>query len=457
MIKKLRIWSWIVSAFIKKYAIGITIGTIAGVILVVYFDPILKMLPITNTQHIGRIGSFTLAQLPLDIQQQVSSGLTKINQKGDWVADVANTVNINQDGTQYTVTINPETTWNDGTPLTTADIELNIADVTIDRPDPQTITFTLQEAFAPFPTILSQPILRKTKMGFIRKKTEISGINEFSITDVETNGQYLKKVILSSGNSVKVYHFYPTEEDALVAFKLGHIDTIEGLSSAPMDQWSNVSIEKEPDPNRYLTLFFNTADPNLQDKTIRQMLAYATPKSTDDDRVISPISRNSWAYNPQVKPYLYNLDTAKEMLDKIVAANPNIELQITLTTTPAYVDIGQQIVDAWNQLGVTANLQIVSFPDTNEYQALLIGQQIPDDPDQYALWHSTQATNIAKYKSPKIDKLIEDGRKETDKDKRKQIYLDFQRFLVEDSPAVFLQELPNFTIARNGALSKKTN
>lgn len=452
MLKKIRIWYWIASSFIKKYAIGLTIGTIIGVIFVIYLDPILQMLPISQTEHIGRIGSYSLAQMPLDIQQQVSKGLTRINSKGEWVPDAAVSITPNQDGTQYTVTIKNDLFWPDGQPLSSTDIDLSIADVTISKPDTQTIIFALKEPFAPFPSILSQPILKKTKTGFIRKRTRIDGLNKFSISNVETSGQYLKKIILTADADTRVYHFFATEEEALIAFKLGQIDTIEGLSSSYLSDWPNVTVNQNELSNRYLALFFNTTDKNLQDKSLRQILAYATPKSLGEDRVISPISRQSWVYNPQVKPYIQNLETATAGLTKLKTSNPNLSLNLTLTTTPAYVETAQKIIDAWVQLGIQTNLKIVAFPDTNDYQILLIGQQIPDDPDQYLLWHSTQNTNISKYKNPKLDKLLEDGRKQINKEERKQIYQDFQRFLVEDCPAVFLQDLPLYNLSRSKTL-----
>ena len=52
---------------------------------------------------------------------------------------------------------------------------------------------------------------------------------------------------------------------------------------------------------------------------------------------------------------------------------------------------------------------------------------IPKDPDQYSLWHSTQtSTNISHLKNARIDKLLEDGRTELDQEIRKKIYLDFR-------------------------------
>jgi peptide/nickel transport system substrate-binding protein len=89
---------------------------------------------------------------------------------------------------------------------------------------------------------------------------------------------------------------------------------------------------------------------------------------------------------------------------------------------------------------------------------LLINQPIPIDPDQYTLWHSTQATNLTNNAvgensdenndNAKIDKLLEDGRQTLDPEDRRLIYLDFQRFLVEYTPAVFLYHPTSYTILR---------
>jgi hypothetical protein len=44
---------------------------------------------------------------------------------------------------------------------------------------------------------------------------------------------------------------------------------------------------------------------------------------------------------------------------------------------------------------------------------------------------------------------LEDGRKELNQEKRKIIYQDFQRFLIEDSPAAFIKNLHSYTINRS--------
>jgi len=99
-------------------------------------------------------------------------------------------------------------------------------------------------------------------------------------------------------------------------------------------------------------------------------------------------------------------------------------------------------------LGINLRIKISNFPDTNNFQLLLMGQSIPTDPDQYFMWHSTQATNFTRYKNTRIDSLLERGRQTIDTEERKSIYQEFQQFLLEDPPAVFLRYLERFSIAR---------
>ena len=184
-------------------------------------------------------------------------------------------------------------------------------------------------------------------------------------------------------------------------------------------------------------------------KGFRQALTYAIPdKPSDDKRTISPISPTSWAFNPQVKPYEFNLEDAKRLLEVEKEGNPNFNPNLELTTTLPYLTTAEHIKEQWLALGIPTTVKVATFiPDS--FQTLLIGQEIPPDPDQYSLWHSTQRTNLTRYNSPKIDKLLEDGRQIEDQKERTQIYQDFQRFLVEDSPAAFLFHLTTYTIERS--------
>ncbi len=197
-----------------------------------------------------------------------------------------------------------------------------------------------------------------------------------------------------------------------------------------------------------IVLLLNSQNDFLSEKNIRQALAYSIKKDFDN-RALGPISSDSWAFNSGIKEYQFNQQKAKNLLDKgLSETNLKHGPKLELVTPVAFLALAESIKKDWLEtLGLETEIKIAdTLP--SQFQALLVSQEIPPDPDQYYLWHSTQGRNLTGYRSPKIDKLLEDGRREFDTQKRKEIYFDFQRFLVEDSPAVFLYYPTRYQISR---------
>ena len=113
--------------------------------------------------------------------------------------------------------------------------------------------------------------------------------------------------------------------------------------------------------------------------------------------------------------------------------------------------LAEEIKTAWqNTLGFPVSITIENQINFDNYDTLLTYGAITNDPDQYLFWHSTQTnTNITKLNSPRIDKLLEEGRQTIDQIERKTIYQDFQTYLLEDSPAIFLYYPTVYTITRS--------
>lgn len=447
--KQLRFYYWLLSGFIKKHALVLLLAIGSGVAVSVGILMFGSRLPKLRTaEYVGRVGVYSLATLPRDIQRQVSRGLTSIDTSGKAVSDLAESWQVSEDGLRYEFRLYPDLVWQDGEQLKASDIEIAIADVSITSPDDRTLIFSLSEPFAPFPTIVSQPVFRRKTVTVLPgiTRTKIIGAGEYTLADIDQVEGQVRELTLKSGQKKIIYRFFDTEAAAVMSFKLGQVDRLEDLTQ-PVDisKWNNVSSTTEVGYNRYAAIFFNTQDPNLADKSIRQALTYAIPKKpVDESRAMGPLSRNSWAYNPQIKVYDHSMDSARELLQ-----NKNTDFPLELQTTPAFVRLAEEIASSWTQLGIAVQVRVVSQPDSTQFQALLIGQQIPSDPDQYLLWHSTQPTNLTGYQSAKIDKLLEDGRTLIDEQQRKEVYFDFQRFLVEDSPAAFLFYLPSYTLHRS--------
>jgi len=387
---------------------------------------------IKTTQKYGLIGRYQIDEIPLRIQKQISFGLTKVDEKDIPLPAIASSWEITNDNKTYVFKLREDLVWHDKTKLTAKDINYNLNDVSVKIVDPYTIEFNLKETFAPFLDVVSKPIFKK---GFI-------GLGNYKVRKITKNGSFLESISLESLSADQPnikYNFYPTEDSAKTALKLGEINHLsEIINNDGFNNWSNIQILANTSYDRFVGLFFNLNNPNFEDKLVRQGLSYALTKNYGENRTYSPISPFSWAYNDEVKPYNYDPEKAKNTLTK--------KLTIKLLTVSSLLSEAEKIKSEWEKIGL--KVEIGSYTGQTNFDVLLAMQEIPRDPDQYTLWHSTQAGNITKFKNARIDKLLEDGRKTLDQGERKQIYFDFQRYLLEDLPVIFLHYPTTYEIIR---------
>ncbi|MCL2102962.1 MAG: ABC transporter substrate-binding protein, partial [Syntrophorhabdaceae bacterium] len=85
---------------------------------------------------------------------------------------------------------------------------------------------------------------------------------------------------------------------------------------------------------------------------------------------------------------------------------------------------------------------INEFVKKRNFEALVLGWAITPDPDQYDIWHSSKTgpdeLNHIGYANAEVDRLLEEGRRTFDKERRKKAYFRIQEILAEDQPLVFL-------------------
>lgn len=452
MYKKLRFAARFAVSLVAKYRLAIVIGLVVGALSFFSFPLLLTRLPVLRpTQKVGLVGRYTISDLPPNITSKISIGLTILSPSGQTSPGLADSWQATDSGKTYVFTINPDFRWHDGSPLKSPDIKYSFKDAAVSYPDDRHLVISLTDPFAPLPAIVSKPVLKST--GFPRRYL---GVGAYKIAGFTRNGPLIESVSLTPAAPDSTlpnlrYIFYPTQSQARTALKLGVLSSIEDLPDpADLSQWPNLNLTPLVHTDRYVAVFFNTEDPFLTGsggKNLRLALSYAIDKSRfpQDRRAYGPISTDSWVYNADVKHYEQDVNRAKTLLK---TAGDKIPQPLNLSVVPAYLDVAEAVKSDWEALGLSVNLQVTpDLPDG--FQTLIVAQSIPADPDQYNLWHSTQtATNITKLKNPRIDKLLEDGRKIIDPTERRQTYLDFQRFLLEEVPAVFLFHPQTYTITR---------
>ncbi len=393
--------------------------------------------PRFKTEYYGIISLTTERKLPREITELLSFGLTQKNNLGQFLpSPIVETIQQSSDQKTIRITLKKGINWHNNKTLVAADLKGEFKSLQTTVLDNHTLTIQTPSIVASLPDILSKPIL----------KSDLVGLGEYKIDKIKYQSGFLKEVRLSHVKHQKpnlVYRFYPSTKDAILGLKLAEIDHIAMIEdSVELPTWPAFKIDTKLDFNRYAALYLNT---EKLDKKTRQALAYATPKSeSKKDRALTSFEPNSWAFSPNVKEYILDAKRAKELFK----GNELKNIQI-LIGNRGLLPQAEVIKNSWRDiLGLNVDVIYKNQPEVGDFDTYLTFTSIPDDPDQYSFWHSTQGSNITRINNPLLDKLLEEGRSTTNLQERKKIYAEFQKILLEESPAIFLFYPPFYSISR---------
>lgn len=430
----------LIFAFLAKFKGVLLIGFLVGVLIFSLFSLFSDIFTGRKVEKIGITGRYHTENIPLPILNLIGEGLTAVSSDGTIVPKLASSWESGDNGKTWIFTLSDNQFWQDDEKVTSENIIYEFSDVEIEKPDSKTVTFKLKDPFSSFPSVVSRPTF----------KSGLLGTGNWKVEKISISGSFIESLtIIDKNKNKRIYKFYPTEETTKLAYILGEVDEIQELfTPMPFNTWKTLTLSEVTQKNKIVTIFYNNQDKLLSEKSFRQALVYAIDKSAlPGERAISPIPSDSWGFNPLVKTYDYSYDRAVELIDEL-DSDLKKDLNITLVSSPNLLDTAEQVAKYWTEVGIPTKV-LVSSIVPSEFQAYLTIIDVPKDPDQYSIWHSTQASgNISNYTNQRIDKLLEDGRVELNLEERKRIYLDFQRFLLEDSPAAFLYYPKTYTITR---------
>lgn len=436
----IRLWLLILLKTVSRYRVAFFLGLLG--LTIISFAQIKYRLYNTNSITIGLVGTFQEHDLPEEVTGLLSRGLVKEDSSGRITGKLVSGWETNNDATQFRFKLKDNLKWSDNTEIKSKDLVFAIPDVEVSFPDEKNIQFNLKEAYSPLPGLLTKPIL---------KKNTLLGTGPYRIKKIEKSRIFITKIILFSPDPklpMVTIRFYPSEKTAITGFNLGEVQVLMGLvNTKAFVNNPRIFLKQKTDYSKIVTVLLNTKDTNLANRSFRQALSFAAPKIAGEMEANNPYPPFLWAYNADSKKYLSNTKEAKNALERAKSNLPEETLtdELILTATPNLEDVGNKTVSAWKDLGLNARQRIESGIPQN-FQALLITQSIPIDPDQYFLWHATQTkTNLTRYDSKRADKDLEDGRKLIPEEDRKAKYFDFQRTLLEDAPAIFLY-FPKYNI-----------
>lgn len=401
---------------------------------------------------------------------------------------------VSPDGMVYTFKLDPAAKFHNGSPVTAEAVKYSmdrlmrlakgnawmlagiVGEKSVEAVDPQTVKVTLQKPFAAFLQVLPWVWVVDNKQVEANKgaddgqtwlRNHLAGSGAFTVRRAEPGTLYDFERVANGwkqggGNLTgAIWRIVRETASQRLMVQRGEAHIAVDLTSEDMDALKDkAGVVSVIEPEfRTFSIKMNTEDKArpLSDPHLRRAISYAfdydamLASAGYAQLMVGPLPNSILGHDPSLQVYRTDLAKAKEELAK--SKYPNGGVKLTMVHVSG---LEQQrrwslvLLDALKKLNIELEIKPMVWPDM--VASTKTPQSAPDffpvyqtanygDPDNiaFAAYHSSRNGNWQNmvYKNPEVDALIEKGRAETDPEKRKAIYLDFQKQVVADAPDIF--------------------
>lgn len=412
----------------------------------IYTEGILGTMTNVNPIYATSVVDTSLSKL-------IFTGLFSYNSQNQLEPSLASSYSIDSKETTYTVKLRPNLTWQDGQPLTAADVVFTIdtiqninaqspfysswQGIKVSAPNPSTVLFKLPNPLASFAYDLTIGILPKHILGSV----PISELRSaaFNVSDPIGAGPFKWHAIQVNGNTPQnaneqialtpfnhyvlgapklnefIVYAYADKSQLLNGFTSGQLTAIAGLDTVPTRIVNN-----NPSTEVYSPLltaanyvFFKTSSGILADVNVRQALVLGSNPAAIINTlgyqtvpVNEPLLAGQLAYNAKYAQHTNNITKAKQILAQDgwqigkggyrYKNNQQLAFNLVTTDTPENRSVVGLLEAQWRLIGarVSPVFENVSTYSTtlqdHNYDATLDGIDIGIDSDVFVYWDSSQ-------------------------------------------------------------------
>lgn len=435
-----------------------------------------------------------------EIASFIYNGLVKYDKNLNIVPDLAESFEFSKDGLSIIFHLRKNVKWHDGKPFTSKDV-LYTYKVIVDPKTPTaysgdfvvikkvealdhyTVRVTYDKPFAPALISWSIPILPS----HLLEGRDIS-TSPLSRNPIGTGPFIFKewvpgqKIVLYANNSyfegrpyldAYMMRIIPDSSTMFLELKNNGIDMM-GLSPLQaVKQTEYGRFKREFNKFKYLSfsyvyLGYNLKHPFFKDKRVRQAISYGIDKKEIIDGVLlgqgieatGPYKPDMWAYNPEVKKYPHSNETALRLLKEAgfergedgILRKDGKPFEFTILVNQGNdvrIRCAELIQKRLKDIGIKVKIRVLEwaslineFIDKRNFEAVILGWTIPQDPDIFDIWHSSKTEerglNFMSFQNREVDKLLIEARHTWDKEKRRKCYFRIQEILAEEQPYTFL-------------------
>ncbi len=395
---------------------------------------------------------YATGEVDTSLSQLIFAGLMGYNSNNQLIGVLATGYSVDSRGTLYTVKLRPNLRWQDGQPLTAADVVFTFKtlqnpeaespfysswqDIVVSSPSPLTIQFKLPNPLASFPYNLTVGIIPKHILGNLQPTDMRAatfntynpiGAGPFSWHAIEVSGNTpqnaaeqisllpFKDYVLGEPKLTEfIVHAYADQNQLLAAFASGQLSGLAGLERVPK------MITKIPSAQVHSLIltagtyvFFKTQNSLLADASIRKALVAAANPSAIMNKlgyttipVNEPLLYGQLAFNPKYAQVTNDLLQAKALLNSdgwvvgkdgyAYKGSQQLSFSLVTTDTPENRLVVGLLVKQWRQIGanvVPSFEPAATFSTTladHNYDATLDGISIGNDPDVFVYWDRSQ-------------------------------------------------------------------
>jgi peptide/nickel transport system substrate-binding protein len=454
----------------------------------------------------GLIPNITSDNYSHEIGSLLYNGLVTYDRDLNLVGDLAESWTISPDCRRLSFRLRPGVTWHDGRPFTAADVVFTQqamahpktpsaykedfqAIASIEAVDPLTVDVHYRTSYAKALQSWAMPMLPRHLLESWVHEGKLRESPEFRSRPVGTGpyrfGEWKpgEKVVLVANPTYfegrpylgrVVYRVIPGQATQFLELKAKGIDAMSLTALQYSRQTDYPAFRKAFNKfkyasNGYTYFGLNFKDERFADRRVRHAFAHAINKRELIDHVIlglgvaatGPFKPGTWAFNPNVPTFAYDPARARALLAEAGWTEKNSEGILVRNGKPFTFElltnqgnderkkIAEIIQQRLADVGVKAEIQIIDwasfikeFVKPRKFEALVLGLGSGTDPDQYVIWHSSQAgpdqMNRTGYANPEVDALLEKGRASCHQEQRIQYYHRIQEILAEDVPMLFL-------------------
>lgn len=439
----------------------------------------------------------------LNVARAVYDPLAAFDADGVARPYLAESIEPNEDFTEWTITLRDGVTFHNGDPLTADAVALNLLAVkdsaligptfksvaSIEAAGTQVVRVTMSEPWSTFPVLIAQ------QPGFIVHPSMITGettdplgtgpfvFEEWVVDDhfsTERNPNYWR----TDASGTQLPYLNEVEFRVITeplsrsqSLDAGDVDLISTNDSQTLmdlgpelDAGEDLTVSYSPGSDDEQLVALNAQSGALDEPRLRIALAKATDRELLNETLYdgrfeiadTPYSEDSpWYSDPHWTEY--DPDAARELVQQVADDGGDTTVTLAAVTSAGGVEQAQAIAEQWEAVGVTVEIESLDAGSltlqivTGEYEAAVFSLFNSPDPDgDYHFWDPTNITDpgefslaFTRYQNDEMLAAMDAARATTDEGERAEQYGIVWREIAQNVPVIWLWHTQFVIIARN--------